>query len=220
MSKKTGTNQQIALDALRENSAPGTFGDFLRSSAESDGSTSYFFVAKQKGYEGWEWCVSLFETADSVTVSEIVLLPSEDALMAPAWVPWSERLAEWKAMQAELEAQAEEAAAAASEGDDSDEEAEGIEDSDSSSDDSDWVDAADSVDESEDLATQELKILKEVSFAVDDDESDADDAAGRETDSAANLEKSKEAETDSDDAGVKPPRLSRRNRFWGKKKNK
>ena len=33
-----------------------------------------------------------FPGEDAVTVDEVVLLPGEQALLAPAWVPWHERL--------------------------------------------------------------------------------------------------------------------------------
>jgi hypothetical protein len=36
----------------------------------------------------------------------VVLTAGEDSLAAPAWVPWSERLADYQALQAELEKQA------------------------------------------------------------------------------------------------------------------
>ncbi|MEY3677223.1 MAG: hypothetical protein RL351_450, partial [Actinomycetota bacterium] len=68
---------------------------------------SYLFENNQKGYVGWRWSVTIFQ-ADSAepTVSEIVLLPGPDSLVAPDWVPWSERLADYKALQIELEKQA------------------------------------------------------------------------------------------------------------------
>jgi hypothetical protein len=44
------------------------------------------------------------------TISEVVLVPTGLSLQAPAWVPWSERLADYQALQAELEAAAAEAA--------------------------------------------------------------------------------------------------------------
>ena len=215
MAKKVGAHRQVALDALKENQDQNTVGDFLRAVQEMDGSVSYFFAAKQKGYEGWEWCVTVFEADSQSTVSEIVLLPSENALLAPAWVPWSERLAEWKAMQAELEAQA---AELESEGDQANADSEEDDETDSSdAEESNWVDATDTGDESEDLATQELRVIKEVSFAVDDEatEEGEDSVDGS---ALANLEVGEDSETDSDDAGKRPPRLSRRNRFWGKKK--
>lgn len=218
MNKRVGSNREFAAAALRESSEHKTVGEFLRAVEESDGSVSYFFEANHKGYEGWEWCVTLFEAADQPTVSELILLPSEAALLAPAWVPWSERLAEWKAMQAELEAQATEL------------EAENEADSDSTSlsdpdvadiEDSNWADASDSFDEAEDLATQELRVIKEVSFAVSDETSNDDSEEVDSKDSAlSDLEEGVDSETDSDDAGKRPPSSSRRNRFWGKKKNK
>jgi hypothetical protein len=50
---------------------------------------------------------------DAPTVSEVLLLPTGESLQAPAWVPWSERLADYQALQAELEAAAAEAAESA-----------------------------------------------------------------------------------------------------------
>ena len=46
------------------------------------------------GYAGWHWAVTVARVAGSthVTVDEVVLLPGADALLAPAWVPWHERL--------------------------------------------------------------------------------------------------------------------------------
>ena len=47
------------------------------------------------GYRGWEWAVTLARAprARTATVDEVVLLPGHDALLAPAWVPWSQRVA-------------------------------------------------------------------------------------------------------------------------------
>jgi hypothetical protein len=45
-------------------------------------------------------------------------MPGEESLIAPNWVPWAERLADYKALQAELEAQAAAEAAEAEENDD------------------------------------------------------------------------------------------------------
>ncbi len=45
-------------------------------------------------YEGWRWAVTLARAsrAKTATVSEVVLLPGPDAILAPEWVPWRERL--------------------------------------------------------------------------------------------------------------------------------
>jgi hypothetical protein len=55
---------------------------------------THTFASKLPGYVGWHWAVTLarFPGEDAVTVDEVVLLPGEQALLAPAWVPWHERL--------------------------------------------------------------------------------------------------------------------------------
>ena len=55
---------------------------------------THTFASKLPGYVGWHWAVTVTRAADSdeVTVDEVVLLPGESALLAPAWVPWHERL--------------------------------------------------------------------------------------------------------------------------------
>jgi hypothetical protein len=52
------------------------------------------FAATSPGYRGWYWAVTLARAprAKVATVDEVVLLPGPEALLAPAWVPWSERL--------------------------------------------------------------------------------------------------------------------------------
>ena len=55
---------------------------------------THTFASRLPGYVGWHWAVTLarFPGEDAVTVDEVVLLPGEQALLAPAWVPWHERL--------------------------------------------------------------------------------------------------------------------------------
>lgn len=64
---------------------------------ESDGErvVTHSFAAAEPGYAGWRWAVTVAraEGFDEVTVDEVVLLPGNGALLAPAWVPWSERIA-------------------------------------------------------------------------------------------------------------------------------
>jgi hypothetical protein len=52
------------------------------------------FAATLPGYRGWYWAVTLARAprAKTATVDEVVLLPGPEAVLAPAWVPWSERL--------------------------------------------------------------------------------------------------------------------------------
>ncbi|MGY1689121.1 DUF3027 domain-containing protein [Geodermatophilus sp. SYSU D01105] len=55
---------------------------------------THSFASEVPGYVGWHWAVTLARVPgeDVVTVDEVVLLPGEQALLAPAWVPWHERL--------------------------------------------------------------------------------------------------------------------------------
>jgi Protein of unknown function (DUF3027) len=62
--------------------------------AEGDRTVTHFFECTLPGYHGWRWAVTVARAPRSrhVTVSETVLLPGDEALLAPSWVPWRERL--------------------------------------------------------------------------------------------------------------------------------
>jgi hypothetical protein len=55
---------------------------------------THVFDSRLPGYAGWHWAVTLARVPgeDAVTLDEVVLLPGDAALLAPAWVPWHERL--------------------------------------------------------------------------------------------------------------------------------
>ncbi len=52
------------------------------------------FACTMPGYRGWSWTVTLARVprGRSATVCEVELLPGVDAILAPEWLPWSERL--------------------------------------------------------------------------------------------------------------------------------
>jgi Protein of unknown function (DUF3027) len=83
-----------ARAALLADVGSGSVGDHLRAVAEDERVVTHYFDAIQPGYRGWRWAVTLVRASRSkdVTVSEIVLLPGDEAIVAPAWVPWSERV--------------------------------------------------------------------------------------------------------------------------------
>lgn len=64
--------------------------------AHSDGDrlVTHTFASTAPGYRGWQWAVTLARAPRSrtVTVDEVVLLPGDGALLAPAWLPWEERV--------------------------------------------------------------------------------------------------------------------------------
>ena len=72
--------------------APG--GSFLRTVACSAAPVTHSFACTDRAYTDWRWAVTVVRAPRSktVTVDEVVLLPGPGALLAPAWVPWSERL--------------------------------------------------------------------------------------------------------------------------------
>ena len=85
--------EAIARNALAEITPAGTFGDFLSETDEGEGVFTLLFAATMGGYPGWHWTVSVAELPDSApTVLEAELLPGDGSLLAPEWVPWSERL--------------------------------------------------------------------------------------------------------------------------------
>ena len=61
-------------------------GDFVTSYDLEDHVTDFRFAANIRGYEGWQWSVTLYhdEEIDSWTVSESSLIPTEGALMPPS----------------------------------------------------------------------------------------------------------------------------------------
>ncbi|MEO5920525.1 MAG: DUF3027 domain-containing protein [Pseudolysinimonas sp.] len=85
--------EAIARSALAEITPAGTFGDFIDETHEGEGVYTLLFAATMGGYPGWHWTVSVAVLPDSApTVLEAELLPGDGSLLAPEWVPWSDRL--------------------------------------------------------------------------------------------------------------------------------
>ncbi|MBQ0867811.1 DUF3027 domain-containing protein [Streptomyces smyrnaeus] len=87
---------ELARAAAEEAAVPGTVGAWLEAVADADADrvVTHYFEAQEPGYRGWRWAVTVARAsrAKNVTVDESVLVPGPDALLAPEWVPWSERL--------------------------------------------------------------------------------------------------------------------------------
>ncbi len=98
--------QNRARKAAVEFANSQSVGDFVSVIDEGNNVSTFLFESKLKGYVGWHFSVSIFSDGQDTSISEVNLMPGEEALLAPNWVPWSERLADYKALQAELEAQA------------------------------------------------------------------------------------------------------------------
>ncbi len=69
-------------------------GEHLEAQAEGERVVTHVFACEDPAYVGWRWAVTVVRAprAKGVTVSETVLLPGPDALLAPDWVPWQDRL--------------------------------------------------------------------------------------------------------------------------------
>ena len=69
-------------------------GRHLAVHADGDRLVTHAFASLMPGYSGWIWAVTLARPprAKAATVDEVVMLPGSEALLAPAWVPWDERL--------------------------------------------------------------------------------------------------------------------------------
>ena len=84
----------LAREALEEVTEPGQIGQHLRAEANADRLVTHVFECTMPGYRGWSWVAVLARAprAKFATVAETALLPGDDALLAPEWEPWSERL--------------------------------------------------------------------------------------------------------------------------------
>ncbi len=83
--------EDIARQAI-EDVQPDSAGKLLGITSEGEGSSTYTFAAQVRGYRGWEWQVVISGEDANPTLSEVALMPGDDALLAPAWIPWEERL--------------------------------------------------------------------------------------------------------------------------------
>lgn len=74
--------------------SPDLVGEYLGAEAAADRVVIQLFESLDPAYAGWRWAVSLARAPRSkiVTVDESVLLPGPEALLAPAWIPWQDRL--------------------------------------------------------------------------------------------------------------------------------
>ncbi|WP_101835434.1 DUF3027 domain-containing protein [Frankia canadensis] len=80
--------------AIVEAGDEAAVGEHLGCDAEGDRIVLHRFACRSASYPGWTWTVVVTRASRvrKVTVDDVVLMPGDGALLAPAWVPWSERL--------------------------------------------------------------------------------------------------------------------------------
>ncbi|MFD4904501.1 DUF3027 domain-containing protein [Kitasatospora purpeofusca] len=85
---------ELARQAAEDAVGAETVGGHLGVQAETDRVVTHTFECLDAAYRGWHWAVTVARAprAKNVTLDEVVLLPGPDAVLAPQWVPWSERL--------------------------------------------------------------------------------------------------------------------------------
>lgn len=177
--------QSIARAAVVEAHGELAVGDFVGVLQEDQNQVlTFLFASKVKGYPDWTIGATLFVDGSNATVSEVFFAPGEQSLVAPKWVPWSERLADYKALQAALEAEAAAAALEALENADELDETDEVEDSEGE---------ADGADSSDAPAESELKASESVDAAAEADPS--------EESAFADVPEAKEPESETDPSG-------------------
>lgn len=84
----------LARDYAVESGGADAVGDHLGHEAEGERVLTHYFACRLPGYVGWRWAVTVTRASRSkrITVDECVLIPGPDAVLAPAWVPWEERV--------------------------------------------------------------------------------------------------------------------------------
>ena len=156
-------SHDLARSALLDITPEYNIGDAAGYTVEGEHVLSLRFENNMRGYPGWFWTVTIARVEGSEpTVLETELMPGEHALLAPDWVPWAERLADYQAAQVAAAA----ARLAAGEPDDEDDD-----------EDSDELDELDDVDE-DDFETDGSAILH--SGDVDGVDIDLADESNRE----------------------------------------
>jgi len=83
----------IARSALAEVTDKSHIGAHIETLPTSEHTAIVTFVSTMPGYKNWKWLVMLsWLDASHLTIDEVAMVPTDEALIAPAWVPWSQRV--------------------------------------------------------------------------------------------------------------------------------
>lgn len=94
LENKLNKAKDFAREQLVEEITDQRVGEYLGFISEDENVLTHKFKCVDKAYAGWYWAVTLALSAEdsNVTVSEIVLIPGDGALLAKAWIPWEQRV--------------------------------------------------------------------------------------------------------------------------------
>ena len=85
----------IAKQAVIEDAGKREYvGEFYSVDSDEERIATYLFEAKLPGYDGWRWAVTVAKVDEqsAPTICDVVLLPGTKALLAPNWIPYSQRI--------------------------------------------------------------------------------------------------------------------------------
>jgi len=84
----------FARNAIEGIAPAAQIGQHLGAKTEGDRVVTHLFESKLAGYQGWHWYAVITRNSRSkvITVNELGLLPSEESILAPEWVPWAARV--------------------------------------------------------------------------------------------------------------------------------
>lgn len=91
VAEATELARQAAVDEAGEDAVGPHLGVVAE---EGDRVATHSFECLLPGYADWRWAVTLVRAsrAKAASVNEVVLLPQPEALLAPDWVPWEDRI--------------------------------------------------------------------------------------------------------------------------------
>ncbi len=84
----------LARAALVEEVDAADVGEHLGHVVEGERLVTHLFACCRPGYVGWRWSVTVARASrqKNVTIDEVVLIPGDEAIVAPEWVPYRERI--------------------------------------------------------------------------------------------------------------------------------
>ena len=191
----TAESRAQARAALEEITDAKTIGGDAGFEVNDERTVTLFFESLLAGYPGWRWAAAIARVDEDapVTVLEVELLPGDGSMLAPEWVPWSERLAQYRDAQSR---QSKESAAERAAAEQAAEELADLDDADEDALENDYADYDDDLD-GVDLG--EGDDHEDDDEAADDADSDDDDHDGDDDDDHDDADDDNDDDDDDED---------------------